>query len=238
MRRTRLPLPSAWRGGALVESGAVELAEGEGRRMASRRAEALSCVSASSAGGSESKSSVAPALTWATPSTMRMVRRVRPVLMLPSNPSCPTAPPYQHRGVRSLSSRNCMAQALGAPVTVTAHVCARKASRASNPCRSVPSTWSTVWISREYISICRRPSTLTLPGSQMRLLSLRSTSVHMVSSLSSLIEFNSSLMLCASSIGVFPRAIVPLIGHVSTLLPLDRTYISGDAPTRNSASPR
>mmetsp|Transcript_10319 Transcript_10319/g.24392 ORF Transcript_10319/g.24392 Transcript_10319/m.24392 type:complete len:203 (+) Transcript_10319:865-1473(+) len=197
----------------------LALGAGVGRRIASSSALALSCVSASSAGGSESKSNVAPARTSAIPLWMRMVRRVRPVLMLPSKPSCPIAPPYQRRGVRSLSSRNCIAQALGAPVTVTAQVWARKASSASNPWRRVPWTWSTVWMSLEYISICRRPNTLTEPGSQIRLLSLRSTSVHMVSSLSSLRELRSSLMFCASSMGVLPRAIVPEIGHVSTLFP-------------------
>eukprot|EP00961_Rhodomonas_salina_P040390 542687-Rhodomonas_salina.1 len=41
----------------------------------------------------------------------------------------------------------------------------------------------------------------------------------MVSSLSSLRELRSSLMFCASSMGVLPRAIVPEIGHVSTLFP-------------------
>ncbi len=87
---------------------------------------------------------------------------------------------------------NCMAHSLGAPVTVTAQAWARKASRASKPSRRRPSTWSTVWIRREYISICRRPITRTLPGRQMRDLSLRSTSVHMVSSASSLAELSRS----------------------------------------------
>ena len=67
----------------------------------------------------------------------------------PSKPIHPTAPPYHARGVFSWSSMNCMAQAFGAPVTVTAHMWDRKASRASKPGRSVPSTWSTVWITRE-----------------------------------------------------------------------------------------
>mmetsp|Transcript_34126 Transcript_34126/g.79995 ORF Transcript_34126/g.79995 Transcript_34126/m.79995 type:complete len:231 (-) Transcript_34126:1900-2592(-) len=202
------------------------------------KALALRAVSASSASGSESKRSVAPARTCATPSMMRMVRSVSPVFMLPSNPRWPTAPPYHVRAVFSLSSRNCMAHALGAPVTVTAQVWARKASRASKPSLRVPSTWSTVWMRREYISIWRLPSTLTLPGSHILLLSLRSTSVHIVSSLSSLTLLSSSLMFCASSIGVSPRVMVPDMGHVSTLLPLVRTYISGEAPTRYSLSPR
>ena len=54
---------------------------------------------------------------------------------------------------------NCIAQAFGAPVTVTAHMWVRNASSASNPGRSRPSMWSTVWIRRLYISICRRPIT-------------------------------------------------------------------------------
>lgn len=37
-----------------------------------------------------------------------------------------------------------------------------------------PSTWSTVWITLEYISICLRPNTRTELGSQMRLLSFLS----------------------------------------------------------------
>ena len=110
----------------------------------------------------------------------------------------------------------------------------RNASSASKPGRSRPSMWSTVWISRLYISICRRPITRTLPGTQTRALSLRSTSVHMVSSDSSLAEPISRAMLTASSIGSAPRATVPEIGQVSTRSPLTRTYISGEAPTRYS----
>ena len=64
------------------------------------------------------------------------------------------------------------------------------------PSRSRPSIWSTVWIRREYISIWRRPMTRTEPGSQTRLLSLRSTSEHMVSSDSSFFEL-SSLRICS-----------------------------------------
>ncbi len=133
---------------------------------------------------------------------------------------------------------NCIAHAFGAPVTVTAHACARNASSASNPGRRRPSTWSTVWIRRAYISICRRPMTRTLPGTQMRDLSLRSTSVHIVSSDSSLAEFSSATICAASPIASLPRAIVPEIGQVSTRSPSTRTYISGEAPTRYSASPR
>ena len=68
-------------------------------RSTSSRARALSRVSASSADGSESNSSVAPVRTQARPPVMRAVRSVRPVFMLPSKPSEPTAPPYQRRGV-------------------------------------------------------------------------------------------------------------------------------------------
>ena len=125
--------------------------------------------------------------------------------MLPSKPIQPTAPPYQRRGACSWSSMNCMAQVLGAPVTVTAHMWDRNASSASNPGRSLPSMWSTVCMSREYISIWRRPITRTLPGTQTRDLSLRSTSVHMVSSDSSLAELSSARMFSASSSGSAPR---------------------------------
>ena len=195
-------------------------------------------VSRSSASGSESNSSVAPARIAAMPSRMCAVRKVSPVFMPPSKPIAPTAPPYQRRGVASWSSMNCMAQCLGAPVTVTAHMWVKNASSASNPVCSRPSTWSTVWISRLYISICRRPMTLTVPGTQTRDLSLRSTSVHMVSSDSSLEESSSVRMFSASSSGPAPRAIVPEIGQVSTRSPVTRTYISGDAPTRYSPWPR
>ena len=198
----------------------------------------MMCVSRSSAWGSESYSSVAPARTVATPFLMCAVRSVSPVFIEPSKPILPTAPPYQRRGAPSLSSMNCMAQAFGAPVTVTAHMWVRNASSASRPGSSRPSMWSTVWISRLYISICRRPITVTVPGTQTRDLSLRSTSVHMVSSDSSLAEPSSIAMLAASSSGSAPRAIVPEIGQVSTRSPCTRTYISGDAPTRYSPSPR
>src|SRR3982750_1945556 len=57
---------------------------------------------------------------------------------------------------------------------------------------------------REYISIWRRPITRTEPGLQMRDLSLRSTSVHIVSSDSSLVEFRSSRMLAAAAGGSAP----------------------------------
>src|SRR5205823_3814125 len=53
---------------------------------------------------------------------------------------------------------------------------------------------------REYISIWRRPMTLTLPATQTRDLSLRSTSVHIVNSLSSFFELSSSRICSASSI--------------------------------------
>ncbi len=114
----------------------------------------------------------------------------------------------------------------------------RNASSASNPGRSLPSTWSTVWMTRLYISIWRRPMTWTLPGTQTRDLSLRSTSVHMVSSDSSFGEPSRVRMFSASSSGPAPRGIVPEIGQVSTRSPVTRTYISGDAPTRYSPSPR
>jgi hypothetical protein len=94
-----------------------------------------------------------------------------------------------------------------------------------------------VWIRRLYISICLRPITCTLPGTQTRDLSFLSTSVHMVSSDSSLADPSSLAMLAASSSGSAPRAIVPEIGQVSTRSPLTRTYISGDAPTRYSPFP-
>ena len=158
--------------------------------------------------------------------------------MLPSKPSRPTAPPYQARAERSWSSMNCIAQAFGAPVTVTAHAWARNASSASISGRRRPSTWSTVWMRRAYISIWRRPITRTQPGTQMRDLSLRSTSVHMVSSDSSLLEVSRDRICAASPIASAPRAIVPEIGHVSTRSPSTRTYISGEAPTRYSDSPR
>ena len=57
-----------------------------------------------------------------------------------------------------------------------------------------------------------------------------------------------ALVLCrveqlADALGVLDRrrgrgAIVPLIGQVSIRLPSTRTYISGEAATRNSPSPR
>ena len=80
--------------------------------------------------------------------------------------------------------------------------------------------------------------TLTLPGTQIRDLSFLSTSVHIVSSASSLAELSRSLMFAASASGFTPRGTVPAIGHVSTRSPVTRTYISGDAPTRYSPSPR
>ncbi len=58
-------------------------------------------VSRSSASGTESYSSVAPARTAAMPPVMCAVRSVSPVFMDPSKPIMPTAPPYQRRGVSS-----------------------------------------------------------------------------------------------------------------------------------------
>ena len=80
--------------------------------------------------------------------------------------------------------------------------------------------------------------TRTEPGSQMRDLSLRSTSVHMVSSASSLAELSSFAIWAASPSASLPRAMVPEIGQVSTRRPSTRTYISGEAATRNSPAPR
>ena len=70
---------------------------------------------------------------------------------------------------------------------------------------------------------------------QTRDLSLRSTSLHMVSSDSSLVEFSSSRMLSASRSGSPVRRAVPAIGQVSTRSPSTRTNISGDAPTSCSS---
>ena len=75
---------------------------------------------------------------------MCAVRSVSPVFIEPSKPTLPTAPPYQRRGPPSLSSMNCIAQAFGAPVTVTAHMWVRNASSASIPGSRRPSMWSTV----------------------------------------------------------------------------------------------
>src|SRR5690606_37958454 len=72
----------------------------------------------------------------------------------------------------------------------------------------------------------------------MLLLSLRSTSVHIVSSDSSFDDSRSSRICAASSTALLPGAIVLEIGHVSTRRPSTRTYISGDAPTRNASCPR
>jgi hypothetical protein len=83
---------------------------------------------------------VAEPRTSATPCSSRTVRSVSPVLRLPSKPMRPMAPPYQARGDFSKSSTRWIAASFGAPVTVTAQVCVRKASSASKPGRSVPST--------------------------------------------------------------------------------------------------
>ncbi|MCY1300759.1 hypothetical protein D9M70_503380 [compost metagenome] len=172
------------------------------------------------------------------PSLMRIVRSVRPVFMSPLKPTMPIAPPYHARGLFSWLSMKRMAQSFGAPVTVTAQAWLRKPSKASMSSRRRPSIWSTVWISREYISIWRRPMTLTEPGTQTRLLSLRSTSEHMVSSDSSFLEFKSFRICSLSAIGSSPRLIVPEIGQVSMRRPETRTNISGEAPTRYSWFPR
>mmetsp|Transcript_39807 Transcript_39807/g.112494 ORF Transcript_39807/g.112494 Transcript_39807/m.112494 type:complete len:234 (+) Transcript_39807:1207-1908(+) len=84
--------------------------------------------------------------------------------------------------------------------------------------------------------------TCTVPCSQIRDLSFRSTSVHIVISDSSFGSVRICLMFCASSRAFLPRRIVPLMGHVSTRRPWrffsTRTNISGEAPTRNSSLPR
>src|SRR5437588_186599 len=78
----------------------------------------------------------------------------------------------------------------------------------------------------------------TVPGRQTLALSLRSTSVHMVSSDSSLTESSSCRIRAASSRASCPLAMVPLIGADCTTRRSwpgprrTRTNISGDAPTR------
>src|SRR5262249_28327909 len=84
----------------------------------------------------------------------------------------------------------------------------------------------------------RRPITRTVPGTQIRDLSLRSTSVHIVSSDSSFDEDSNFRICVASLIESDPRGMVPAMGQVSTRLPETRTYISGDAPIRYSLPPR
>ena len=58
-----------------------------------------------------------------------------------------------------------------------------------------------------------------VPGTQTRALSLRSTSVHMLSSNSSFSEFSNCRICSASPIASTPRAMVPEIGQVSTRRP-------------------
>ena len=65
---------------------------------------------------------------------------VMPVLISPFMAIMPTAPPYQPRADFSRSSTACAAHFLGAPISVTAHMCVRKASSESKPGASVPST--------------------------------------------------------------------------------------------------
>ena len=81
----------------MASPGAIRLASSR----VSSRARALIWVSFSSAAGTESYSSVAPARTAAIPPVMCAVRRVSPVFIDPSKPTLPTAPPYQRRGVSS-----------------------------------------------------------------------------------------------------------------------------------------
>ena len=121
--------------GTIVFSGPAAAGAPRGLLSASKKAEAFSLVSASSSSGSESYRSVAPARTCAVPRLTRIVRSVSPVFSVPSKRIMPTAPPYQHRGVFSFCSTKRIAQVFGAPVTVTAHVCARNASIASSPSR-------------------------------------------------------------------------------------------------------
>ncbi len=124
-----------------VASGAnADSGFGASPRSAWNSAAALTWHSRSSAAGSESNRQVAPTRTSASPSFIRMVRMVSPVLMLPSKFTAPIAPAYQRRDERSLSSTNCIAHNFGAPVTVTAQAWVRKASSASKPGRSMPST--------------------------------------------------------------------------------------------------
>mmetsp|Transcript_11356 Transcript_11356/g.26197 ORF Transcript_11356/g.26197 Transcript_11356/m.26197 type:complete len:286 (-) Transcript_11356:950-1807(-) len=211
-------------------------------RTTPRHAAAFSSVSASSDSGTLSYKSVAPARTSAAPLKRRMVRKVKPVLTWPSNASRPTAAPYQHLWLLSIDSMNRIAHVFGAPETVTAQVWHRKASMPSNSGRRYPSTWSTVWISLLYNSIWRLPMTSTLPCSQIRDLSLRSTSVHIVISDSSLGSVRILRMFSASSRASFPLRMVPLIGQVSHLIPFwffsTRTNISGEAPTNHSPWPK
>src|SRR5690606_14551874 len=123
-----MPSPGCSRGGSSVTVS--------GRPTAARapsRALAFSSVSRSSASGSESNSSVAPARTAATPSLIWAVRRVRPVFMEPSKPMNPMAPPYQPRVVASWSSMNCMDNVMGAYVTCTAHMLVREGVQRVEP---------------------------------------------------------------------------------------------------------
>ena len=78
--------------------------------------------------------------------------------------------------------------------------------------------------------MARRANNFTVPGRQIRDLSLRSTSVHMVSSTSSFSELYSARMRSASSMALSPRRAVPDMGELSTLSPSTRTNISGEAP--------
>ena len=77
--------------------------------------------------------------------------------------------------------------------------------------------------------------TWTEPARQMRDLSLRSTSVHMVSSLSSFLSASRVLMFSASSSAFAPRRIVPEIGHVSHLRACNRSSKHGVTLNRHGA---
>ena len=128
---------------------------------------------------------------------------------------------------------------LGAPVTVTAQVWLRKPSSASNPSRNLPF---------DMVDGVDQPGIhLDLPAADHldpagladpRLVVAVHVGTHgQFGLVLGRVEQRPDLGGVARSASA-PRAMVPEIGQVSIRRPSTRTYISGDAATRNSPSPR
>ena len=121
------------------------------------------------------------------------------------------------------------ARTFGAPVTEPGGKAARIRSPSVTPSPSVPSTVETRCHRPGWGSAPSRSGTVTVPGTQTRLRSLRTRSTIITFSDRFLADRSSSASCAADSVGSSLRRAVPLIGLDVTVWPDRRRNSSGES---------
>ncbi len=182
---------------------------------------------------------VMPPPTWSVsrrPSATKVRIRML-VCIAPSGPIQPSAPVYGPRRTGSRPSRISMARIFGAPVIEPPGKLAASRSKASRPSASRPVTVDTRCWTAAVRSRRQSRGTRTVPGTQTRPRSLRSTSTIITFSARSLALVRSSHARSRSSLRSRPRGRVPLIGSEATR-PSASTERNGSGEADRSARGR